>query len=115
MTQTPTTLDPPVPTTADGGPVADDAPPAPLAPPYHADDLVAGRPVEDRGFEAMETTLGLVAGAAIGAVVAGPVGAVVGGVAGAAGAFAAGEAFERHEGLAARSIDATEPEDARTD
>ena len=74
------------------------------------DDLVYGRPVEDRGFEAVETSLGLVAGIAVGAVVAGPIGAVVGGVAGAAGGFAAGEALERRIGRPAETIDATEPE-----
>lgn len=91
-------------------PVAE--PHVPLATPYATDDLVAGRPVEDRGFEAVETSLGLIAGVAIGAVVAGPVGAIVGGVAGAAGGVAAGEMFERHEGRAARMLDATEGEDA---
>jgi hypothetical protein len=82
--------------------------PPPLVHYAHEDDLVFGRPVEDRGFEAVETSLGMIAGAAVGAVVAGPIGAVVGGVAGAAGGFAAGEALERRVGRPAETIDASE-------
>jgi hypothetical protein len=79
--------------------------------PVHAtqpleDGLVAGRPVEDRSFEVVETGLGVAAGVAIGAVVAGPPGAVIGGVIGGVAGFAAGEALERHEGLAAETTDA---------
>lgn len=70
------------------------------------DGLVAGRPVEDRSFEVVETGLGVAAGVAIGAVVGGPPGAVIGGVIGGVAGFAAGEALERHEGLAAETTDA---------
>lgn len=96
------------------GPVVDVQPVATEGPadePVHAaqpleDGLVAGRPVEDRSFEVVETGLGVAAGVAIGAVVAGPPGAVIGGVIGAVAGFAAGEALERHEGLAAETTDA---------
>ncbi|NJD28243.1 MAG: hypothetical protein FIA92_08085 [Chloroflexi bacterium] len=66
------------------------------------------RPIEDRSFEAVETTVGVVAGAAVGMVVAGPVGAVVGGAVGAGVAFAAAEAVERAQGLASLTTDAEE-------
>ena len=73
-------------------------------------DLVMGRPVEDRGFEVVEAGAGFAVGFALGAMVAGPIGAAVGGVAGAAGGFVVGEALVRKVGLAATTIDATEPE-----
>lgn len=106
--------DPPVDAEAPTDVTADEeaAPkPPPLVHHAHEDDLVFGRPVEDRGFEAVETSLGMIAGAAVGAVVAGPIGAVVGGVAGAAGGFAAGEALERRVGRPAETIDATEDDE----
>ena len=68
--------------------------------------LVAGRPVEDRTFEAVETTAGAVIGLAIGSAIAGPVGAAVGAAVGGAVGLAGGEAFERAEGQAARTTDA---------
>ncbi len=68
--------------------------------------LVLGRPVEDRSFEAVETGIGLAAGAAIGTAVAGPIGAAVGGLIGAAAGLAAGEVVERAAGKAATTTDA---------
>jgi len=68
--------------------------------------LILGRPVEDRSFEVVETTVGLAAGLAIGTAVAGPVGAVVGAVIGAAAGLAGGEAVERAAGRAATTTDA---------
>ena len=72
------------------------------------DGLVAGRPVEDRGFEVVEIGVGASAGLAVGAVVAGPIGAAAGAVIGAAAAIVAGEAIERRVGHAAETTDATE-------
>lgn len=69
-------------------------------------DLILGRPVEDRSFEAVEATAAFAAGLAIGTAVAGPVGAVVGGLVGLTGGIAAGEALERAVGRAATTIDA---------
>ena len=66
----------------------------------------AGRPIEDRSFEAVETGIGLAAGAAIGTAVAGPIGAAVGGLIGAAAGLAAGEVVERAAGKAATTTDA---------
>jgi uncharacterized protein YcfJ len=80
----------------------------PIAPPRVEHDLAWGRPIEDRGFEAVETTGGLIAGLVVGSFVAGPIGAAVGGVAGAAGGFLAGEALERHVGRVAETTDATD-------
>ena len=70
--------------------------------------LPAGRPIEDRSFEAVETTAGAAVGFAIGMALAGPLGAAVGGVVAGAVAFEAGEALERSMGLVARTTDATE-------
>lgn len=70
--------------------------------------LVAGRPVEDRGFEVVEIGVGASAGLAAGAVVAGPIGAAAGAVLGAAVAIVAGEAIERRVGHAAETTDATD-------
>ncbi|HEX4897787.1 MAG TPA: hypothetical protein VFV53_05450 [Candidatus Limnocylindrales bacterium] len=70
--------------------------------------LIAGRPVEDRGFEAVEASLGLVAGVALGSALAGPLGAAVGGIVGLAGGLATGEAVERAVGRAAETTDAAE-------
>jgi hypothetical protein len=72
--------------------------------------LIAGRPVEDRSFEAVEASVGLFAGAAIGAAVAGPIGGVVGGLIGLTGGITAGEAVERAAGRAATTTDATGPD-----
>jgi len=72
--------------------------------------LVAGRPVEDRGFEVVEIGVGASAGFAVGAVVAGPIGAAAGAVIGAAAAVVAGEAIERRVGHAAETTDASEHE-----
>ncbi len=72
--------------------------------------LIAGRPVEDRGFEVVEVGVGASAGLAIGAVVAGPIGAAAGAVLGAAAAVVAGEAIERRVGHAAETTDASEHE-----
>lgn len=72
--------------------------------------LVAGRPVEDRSFEVVEAGAGLMAGMVVGTAVAGPIGTAVGGLLGAAAGFAAGEVLERHEGRAATTTDAAEPE-----
>jgi uncharacterized membrane protein len=66
------------------------------------------RPVEDRSFEAVEITVGVVCGAVVGAVVAGPIGGVIGGVIGAAILFVAAEAVERSQGLASLTTDAQE-------
>jgi hypothetical protein len=72
--------------------------------------LVLGRPVEDRGFEAVEAGIGIAAGLAIGTAVAGPIGTVVGGLVGAATGIVAGEAVERAVGRAATTTDAAELE-----
>ena len=69
--------------------------------------LPAGRPIEDRSFEAVETTAGAAVGAAVGMAVAGPIGALVGAVVAGAAAYEVGEALERSVGLAARTTDAT--------
>jgi hypothetical protein len=71
--------------------------------------LIAGRPLEDRSFEAVEVGVGASLGLAIGAAVAGPIGAAAGVVVGAAAAVVAGEAIERAAGHAAETTDATEP------
>jgi hypothetical protein len=71
-------------------------------------DLLWGRPIEDRGFEVVETTGGLIAGLVVGSLVAGPIGAAVGGVAGATGGFLAGEALERRVGRVAQTTDASD-------
>ena len=71
--------------------------------------LIAGRPLEDRSFEAVEVGVGASLGLAIGAAVAGPVGAAAGMVIGAATGIVAGEAIERAAGHAAETTDATEP------
>jgi hypothetical protein len=70
--------------------------------------LPAGRPIEDRSFEAVETTAGAAVGVAFGIALAGPIGALVGGIVGGAVAFEAGEALERSMGVVARTTDATE-------
>lgn len=67
--------------------------------------IVMGRPVEDRSFEAVETSLGMAVGLAIGTAVAGPIGAAVGGLAGAAAGLLVGEAIERAAGPAATTTD----------
>jgi hypothetical protein len=77
-------------------------------------DLLLGRPVEDRSFEAVEATAAFAAGLAIGTAVAGPVGAVVGGIVGLAGGIAGGEALERAVGRAATTTDASELEPSST-
>jgi hypothetical protein len=69
-------------------------------------DLVFGRPWEDRSFEAVEASAGFAAGLAIGAAVGGPIGAAVGGLVGLTGGIAAGEALERAVGRAATTTDA---------
>ncbi len=79
----------------------------PVAPERDPDWLPTGRPLEDRSFEAVETTAGAAAGVALGMALAGPIGAVVGGVLGGAVAFEAGERLERSMGLVARTTDAT--------
>jgi hypothetical protein len=66
------------------------------------------RPIEDRSFEAVETTVGIVCGVVVGMVIAGPIGGVVGGVIGAGIAFVAAEAVERSQGLASLTTDAQE-------
>jgi hypothetical protein len=71
--------------------------------------LIAGRPVEDRSFEAVEAGVGLAAGIAIGSAIAGPIGAAVGGIVGIAGGIATGEAVERAMGRVATTTDATRP------
>jgi hypothetical protein len=73
-------------------------------------NLVLGRPVEDRSFEAVEAGVGIAAGIAIGTAVAGPIGTAVGGLIGAAAGLVAGEALERAVGRAATTTDASEPE-----
>ena len=77
-------------------------------------DLLLGRPVEDRSFEAVEATAAFAAGLAIGTAVAGPVGAVVGGIVGLTGGLAAGEALERAVGRAATTTDAGDQESPDT-
>lgn len=71
------------------------------------ESLIAGRPLEDRSFEAVEVGVGASLGIAIGAAVAGPIGAAAGGVIGAAAGLVAGEAIERAAGHAAETTDAT--------
>jgi hypothetical protein len=63
--------------------------------------LIAGRPLEDRSFEAVEVTVGIAAGLTIGSAVAGPIGTAIGGLIGAAASIVAGEAVERAAGPAA--------------
>jgi len=77
-------------------------------------NLLFGRPVEDRSFEAVEATAAFAAGLAIGTAVAGPVGAVVGGIVGLTGGIAAGEALERAVGRAATTTDAADHESSDT-
>ena len=72
--------------------------------------LVAGRPVEDRSFEIVETGVGISLGMAIGTAVAGPIGTAVGGVLGCAAGIVAGEALERAAGRAATTTDAADDE-----
>lgn len=72
--------------------------------------LIAGRPVEDRSFEAVEVTVGIAAGIAIGTAVAGPIGAAAGGLIGAAAGIVAGEAVERAVGPAATTTNVGGPE-----
>jgi len=69
------------------------------------DGLIAGRPVEDRSFEAVEVGAGAVAGLILGTAVGGPIGAAAGGLIGGAAALVVGEALERHEGRAAQTTD----------
>lgn len=76
------------------------------------DGLVAGRPVEDRSFEAVEVATGASLGIAMGAVVAGPLGAAAGGVIGAVAGLVAGETIEHAVGRAAETIDAVDDEAA---
>ena len=73
-------------------------------------DMLLGRPLEDRSFEAVEATAAFAAGLAIGTAVAGPVGAVVGGLVGLSGGLVAGEALERAVGRAATTTDAGDQE-----
>jgi hypothetical protein len=73
-------------------------------------NLLFGRPVEDRSFEAVEAGIGFAAGLAIGTAVGGPIGAVVGGLVGLGGGIAAGEAVERAVGRAATTTDASDQE-----
>jgi hypothetical protein len=84
--------------------------PAVTTGPRYEHDLILGRPVEDRGFEAVEAGVGFAAGLAIGTAVAGPVGAVVGGLVGLTGGIAAGEVLERAVGVAATTTDASDRE-----
>lgn len=72
--------------------------------------LIAGRPVEDRSFEAVEVSVGIAAGLAIGTAVAGPIGTAVGGLIGAAAGIVAGEALERAVGPAATTTNVGGPE-----
>lgn len=88
--------------------VTDDADTSPAADTPRDEGLIAGRPVEDRSFEAVEAGAGMLAGLAIGTVMAGPVGAAAGGILGAMAGIAAGEALERAEGRAATTTDASE-------
>lgn len=79
--------------------------------------LIAGRPVEDRSFEMVETAVGISLGTAVGlavgtAVAAGPgtvVGGIIGAVIGGVIGFVAGELLEQAEGEVARTTDATHP------
>jgi hypothetical protein len=73
-------------------------------------DMLLGRPLEDRGFEAVEATAAFAAGLAVGTAVAGPIGAVVGGLVGLSGGLIAGEVLERAVGRAATTTDAAEHE-----
>jgi hypothetical protein len=77
-------------------------------------NLIFGRPVEDRGFEAVEAGIGFAAGLAIGTAVAGPIGAFVGCLAGITGGIAAGEAVERAVGRAATTTNASDQEPPTT-
>lgn len=78
--------------------------------PFAERDMLLGRPLEDRSFEAVEATAAFAAGVAIGTAVAGPVGAVVGGLVGLSGGVVVGEALERAVGRAATTTDAAEHE-----
>lgn len=75
--------------------------------------LILGRPVEDRGFEAVEVTIGIAAGLTIGSAVAGPIGTAVGGLIGAAAGIVAAESLERAVGPAATTTNAGGPEPHR--
>ncbi len=74
------------------------------------ENLILGRPIEDRSFEAVEASLGALTGIAVGAAVGGPVGAAVGGIVGVAAGVAAGEAVERKVGRAAETTCAVDEE-----
>ncbi len=87
---------------------------APVVEDVIEDGLVAGRPVEDRSFEAVEIATGASLGVAIGAVVAGPIGAAAGGVIGGVAGFVAGETIEHAVGRAAETIDAVDDEGPTT-
>ena len=76
--------------------------------------MVLGRPVEDRSFEGVGTSLGVAAGLAIGTAVAGPIGTAVGGLAGAVAGLLAGEAIERAAGPAATTTDTSRPWESST-
>lgn len=73
-------------------------------------NMLLGRPLEDRSFEAVEATAAFAAGLAIGTAVAGPVGAVVGGLVGLSGGVVIGEALERAVGRPATTTDAADHE-----
>jgi len=72
----------------------------------HERFLVEGRPIEDRGFEAVETIAAAACGLAVGAALGGPIGAAIGVVVGGGAGLAAGEALERAVGPAAETTDA---------
>ena len=94
-------------------PEAPDTPVVRVEPAGPADrDMLLGRPLEDRSFEAVEATAAFAAGLAIGTAVAGPIGAVVGGLVGLSGGVVVGEALERAVGRAATTTDAAEHERA---
>lgn len=70
------------------------------------DNLIDGRPVEDRSFETVEWVAAAACGLAIGGAVGGPIGAAVGVVVGGSTGVIAAEALERAMGRVAETTNA---------
>lgn len=73
------------------------------------DNLIDGRPVEDRSFETVEWVAAAACGLAIGGAVGGPIGAAVGAVVGGSAGVVAAEALERAMGRVAETTNAERP------
>lgn len=73
------------------------------------DNLIDGRPVEDRSFETVEWVAAAACGLAIGGAVGGPIGAAVGVVVGGSAGVVAAEALERAMGRVAETTNAERP------